>query len=123
MWLARNISTYQLAGIPIMRDVGNYVERKWAGEFAQFNPGPLARIFSASEDAAELAWDGTLGDDEVSERWVRTVIETPGYFLGLPTGQIAVMSQFFYDVSQGTQDPRDLSDWYQGVTRGKIEQE
>jgi hypothetical protein len=122
-WLVRNIGTYQMAGIPILRDVANYAERKFIGEYASFNPGPLTRIFSASEKATQLAWDGTLGEDEISETWLRTAIETPGFFLGLPTGQVSQTSQFLYDVKQGTQNPRDFSDWYQGLTKGKIKED
>jgi hypothetical protein len=122
-WLARNVGTYQMAGIPIVRDVGNYAERKMIGEYANFNPGPLTRIFTSSERAAQLAWDSTLGEDEISDTWLRTAIETPGFFLGLPTGQVSQTSQFLYDVGQGTQNPRDFSDWYQGLTKGKIKED
>lgn len=122
-WLARNIGTYQMAGIPILRDVASYGERKFIGEYATFGPGPLSRIFSSSEKAAQLAWDGTLGEDEISETWLRTAIETPGFFLGLPTGQVSQTSQFLYDVGQGTQRPETFGDWYQGMTKGKIKED
>lgn len=122
-WLARNIGTYQLAGLPIIRDAANYVERKAIGQYATFSPGPIGRIFDASEDAAVLAWDSTFGEDEVSDRWLRTAIETPGYFMGLPTGQIGATANFLKDVSNGSADPDGFWQWYQGLTKGRIEAE
>lgn len=121
-WLARNVGFYQFAGIPIVRDATNYAERKMIGQFATFSPGPIGRIFDATEDAATLAWDATLGEDEVSDRWLRTAIETPGYFLGLPTGQVAQTANFLKDVSLGEADPEGFWDWYSGLTKGKIEE-
>lgn len=121
-WLARNVGFYQFAGIPIVRDATNYAERKMIGQFATFSPGPIGRIFDATEDAATLAWDATLGEDEVSDRWLRTAIETPGYFLGLPTGQVAQTGNFLKDVSLGEADPEGFWDWYTGLTKGKIEE-
>jgi hypothetical protein len=122
-WLARNVGTYQFAGVPILRDVSNYAERKIIGEYANFNPGPLTRVFTSSERAAQIAWDSTAGDGDISDTWVRTAVETPGFFLGLPTGQVAQTSQFLYDVNQGSQDPQVASDWYQGLTKGKMAEE
>jgi hypothetical protein len=120
-WLARNVGFYQFAGVPIVRDATNYAERKMIGQFATFSPGPIGRIFDATEDAGTLAWDATLGEDEVSDRWLRTAIETPGYFLGLPTGQVAQTGNFLKDVSLGEADPEGFWDWYTGLTKGKIE--
>lgn len=120
-WLARNIGFYLAAGIPIVRDGANYAERKMTGKFATFSSGPLSRIFEGGEDALTLAWDATLGEDEVSDRWVKTAIETPGYFLGLPTGQVSSTAQFMADVNSGRADPEGFWDWYNGLTKGRID--
>ena len=49
---------------------------------------------------------------------MRHAIETPGYFLGLPTGQAAGAGQFLWGVWNGDQDPRSAGEWLHGVMYG-----
>jgi regulator of extracellular matrix RemA (YlzA/DUF370 family) len=122
-WLARNIGFYLFAGVPLLRDAGNYAERKIAGKYATFSPGPIGRIWDASTALTNDAWDVTFGDGEASDRWLRNAIETPGYFLGLPTGQPGATAQFLWDVNNGDQDPEGIGEWYRGFTKGKAKEE
>jgi hypothetical protein len=46
---------------------------------------------------------------------VRHAVETPGYILGLPTGQAAGTAQFLADVADGQEDPQGVQDWLRGV--------
>lgn len=117
-WLARNIGFYLFAGIPIVRDAAAYAERKVSGQYATFNVGPISRIASSTEDLVK-----DIAGDEASDRWVRHAIETPGYFVGLPTGQAGQTAQFIWDVSEGNANPETPGDWYEGLTKGKIKED
>jgi hypothetical protein len=114
-WLARNIGFYLFAGVPVLRDVAAYTERKVSGQYATFNVGPIARVLDSTEDLAK-----DIANDEASDKWVRHAIETPGYFLGLPTGQAGQTAQFLWDVSEGDADPETMADWYSGLTKGRM---
>lgn len=120
-WFARNVFFYLFAGVPIARDAATFGERKMTGKFVTFNQGPINRVWDASVTAGGDAWNATLGDDEVSDRWVQHAIETPGYFLALPTGQASQTGQFIWDVNRGHQNPETFNDWYWGLTKGKME--
>ncbi len=121
-WLARNVFFYLFAGVPIARDAATFAERKMAGKYVTFNQGPINRTWDATVKAGEDAWNATLGEDDASDRWVQHAIETPGYFLGLPTGQVSQTGQFIWDVQQGNQNPETFNDWYWGLTKGKMEE-
>ena len=69
----------------------------------------------AGKDAARALG---LMEGEVSDRWVRHAIETPGYFLGLPTGQAAGAGQFLWDAWNGDENPQSAGDWLRGVMYG-----
>jgi hypothetical protein len=49
-----------------------------------------------------------------STQWVRHAVETPGYALGLPTGQAAGTAQFLADVADGQEDLQGVQDWLRG---------
>ena len=44
--------------------------------------------------ATDVGRAPSMIDGEPPDRWVQHAIETPGYFLGLPTGQAAGAEQF-----------------------------
>lgn len=122
-WVALKMGVNMFASIPVVRDVANVAEKKATGEFSQFNPGPITRIYKSSEQLGGDLWDITFGDGEASDRWVQHAIETPGYFLALPTGQPAATSQFLWEVWSGDADPETVSDWYQGLTTGRLKKD
>ena len=45
-------------------------------------------------------------------------IETPGYVLGLPTGQAAGSAQFPANVAAGDEDPQTVENWLRGLVYG-----
>lgn len=122
LWALRKVGTNLFAGIPGVRDVSNYVERKWSGEFASYQATPAARAVDVIERTASDAFKGLgLRDGEVSDNWVKHALETSGYVFGLPTGQIGSTTQFLWDVSSGRQSPEDIADWFKGLIYGKFE--
>lgn len=113
-WAAGHIGLGLVSGIPVMRDV--------AGSIAS------GRAYEMSPAAEGIGQAATLGKDvgralgmidgEPSDRWMQHAITTPGYFLGLPTGQAAGAGQFLWDVWNGDQDPKSAGEWLHGVMYG-----
>ena len=102
--------------IPIARDVVNAAQSGFGYSFT-----PAARAFETGlnvwTDAGNL-WEG---DD--TKRATRNVLELSGYTLGLPTGQLASSTQFIVDVSEGEQDPQTITDWMEGLSKGKLSED
>lgn len=121
-WAARKVGANLFSGVPILRDVVNYKERDWSGEFATYQATPAARgvdvLLKTLDDAV-----GALGisDKEPSDDWVKHALETSGYVFGLPTGQVGSTTQFLWDVSTGRQSPEDIADWFKGLIYGRFE--
>lgn len=121
-WAARKIGANMFAGVPVLRDAVNLVERKWSGEFASYQATPAARAVDVIERTASDAFKGLgLKEGEVSDRWIRNALETSGYVFGLPTGQVGATTQFLWDTASGRQDPETISDWFKGLIYGKFE--
>ena len=55
-------------------------------------------------------------------RATRNTLELIGYATGRVPGQGAASAQFIVDVASGDAEPETMSDWWEGVTRGKIEE-
>lgn len=121
-WFTRNIFFNLFAGVPLARDFAAAKERQVAGEYSNFSTSPVTRIFEVADRAGNEALDVASGG-EVNDKWLKQVIETPGYFLGLPTGQPATTAQFVWDYSNGDVDPQGFNDYYYGVTKGKVPSE
>lgn len=120
-WFARNVFFNLFSGVPLVRDVAAFGERSLIGEYASLSTNPLIRIEEAGMRGLKTgyaAWEGDAGD-----RWVQTAIETPGYFLGLPTGQPAATAEFMWDYSNGEVDPEGFYDWYYGLAKGRLPEE
>lgn len=121
-WFARNVFFGLFSGIPVARDVAAYGERKMSGQYATLGSTPLLRTLDVGERAAVLASKAATGE-ELPDNTVKIMVETPGYFLGLPTGQASGTSQFLWDYSNGEVDPKTFNDWYWGLSKGKIPEE
>ena len=39
------------------------------------------------------------------------------------TASFAVAAQFLVDVGYGEQEPETISDWYEGLTKGKVKED
>lgn len=122
LWAARKIGANMFAGIPVLRDGVNLVERKWSGEFASYQATPAARAIDVIERTASDAAKGLgLREGDASDNWIKHALETSGYVFGLPTGQVGATAQFLWDTSTGKQDPETISDWFKGLVYGKFE--
>lgn len=121
-WALRKVFFGMWAGIPLVRDVMGVAERKAAGQYAGT---PTIPVIRAAEAAIKLSGDAknAATGEEVSDKWIKHAIETPGYFVGLPTGQVGTTAQFLYDVNEGAHHPEDAAEWYRGLTKGKVDAE
>lgn len=119
-WAARKVGFGLFAGLPLVRDMASYLERQSTGRYSSYSATPLTRV---GDSVIALGRDGkaVMQGDEPSDRWVKHAIETPGYFVGLPTGQVATTSQFLWDVQSGAQSPETVAEWYRGLTKGSVD--
>lgn len=122
-WFARNVFFGLWAGIPVARDFANWGERKLIGQYTS-EPGmtPITRV----GDAVNQAWNTgkrkvVKGEDP--KRPIKEAGDLTAILLGVPTSQIGATGQFAWDVHKGTQDPKSVSDWYFGITKGKVPKE
>lgn len=110
-WAAKAVVSQMAATLPLVRDVAGYLERGKGPET------PLSRTITAiGEQVKDI--DHAAEGEKVSKKWVRHMIEMPGYLLGLPTGQGAVTAQYLWDVSNGKEDPKDVQQWLHGMMYG-----
>lgn len=113
-WAAEHIGLGLVSGIPVVRDVASAAAH---GQDYRMSPAAdaISKVGHLGKDVGRA-----LGfiDGEPSDRWVRHALETPGYFLGLPTGQAAGAGQFLWDVWHGDEDPQGVRDWLHGIAYG-----
>ncbi|MFM7293915.1 MAG: hypothetical protein ACKO1K_03730, partial [Burkholderiales bacterium] len=57
---------------------------------------------------------------EVSDNWLKHLIEALGFATGTGLGQVATTSQFALDVAEGDQRPESVGDVVRGAATGKI---
>lgn len=121
-WAARNMFFNLWSGVPVARDLSAFSERKIMGEYATLGSTPIQRIEEVSVNAYKVV-DKLATEGELDDKWLKTAIETPGYFMGLPTGQPAATAQFLWDYSNGDTDPQGFNQWYWGLSKGKVPDE
>lgn len=108
----------QITGtVPLVRDA---VKMLW-GE--KSNPDtPIMRIGKEAVAGLNDLYEGTFGEGDVSDKWVRHAIQTPGYVFGIPgSGQAAVTGQFLWDLHNGDQVATSMTEFLRGTTWGKAE--
>lgn len=114
MWAFQKTLVSMFGPIPVARDAANALESGFGYSFT-----PAARavetVLNVAKDAKKVV------EGEETKRATRNALEGAGYVLGLPTGQFASAAQFIVNVSEGEQDPESLGDWWEGLTKGKIE--
>ncbi len=119
-WIAAKVFFNFWAGVPVIRDVASYGERKVRGKYSEYAVTPLARVAGSVEDTLgdviKLVTEGEPGD-----RWVKHAIETPGYFIGAPTGQAANTVQYLSDLIDGDQEPENVVEFVTGLLKGPQE--
>lgn len=116
-WAANRIFFGLWAGVPGVRDIASKWQRKIEGEYAGSIQSPFFTAFEQLERPLDDLFK-TLQGDEPSDRWIRNAITAPGYFLGLPTGQVGATVQYLHDVATGDQEPEDAGDVIRGVAKG-----
>lgn len=118
-WAARKTFFNLFMGAPFARDVAGGAERLVSGEYsrgAQFMPvTQMAEtlFLKIPKETVKL-----VSGEEQSEGFVKTLANAAGYAMRLPTGQIGNTAQFLYDVADGTQDPRGIKEWLDGLAYG-----
>ena len=114
-WAAKAIGGQLAATLPLVRDVAGYLEYGHGPET------PMARMIRALGDQAKDVGKWMEGEN-ASSKWLKHAIETPGYILGAPTGQIATSAQFLWDASDGKENPQNLKEWMHGIMYGTAKQ-
>jgi hypothetical protein len=116
-WAAYKVFGNMWAGVPLLRDVTGYIERKARGKYTEYSPTPLVGVVDSVEDLLgdiiKLVKDGEPGD-----RWIKHAIQTPGYFVGLPTGQPSSTVQYLFDMIDGDQNPENVGEFLYGLAKG-----
>lgn len=99
-WFLKKEITYPFQSIVLMRDVINGM-----GEYG-YSP---SAAFDAFESMARTGKTGVAlatGDkDEIERKDIKSVFMTTGYLTGLPTRQIWLSSEYFYDWMSGEESP------------------
>jgi hypothetical protein len=116
-WAMRKMFFGLWAGLPIVREMAQGAERESIGKRAMDAQTPIARAADAIAGPLKDAYKVSTGDAP-SNRWVQHAVTAPGYFFGLPTGQLGSSSQYLYDVAEGNQNPQGVGDVALGIMKG-----
>lgn len=124
-WAAKQ-SVYGLAApVPFMRDAVPVTVKKAAGDQSygyRFTP-----VAGAGETMERVAGDARkIAEGKETTRATRNMIEMLGYMNGITrtpfSGQMAATGQFLVDWSSGDVEPEDMSEVYEGIRTGRIEE-
>ena len=118
MWAVQKILFGNMASLPVVRDVTNYFDRGFG-----YKMSPATRAFEVAQKSVDDLLATVSDEDEPSEKWMKNAIEATGYALNLPIGQLATSVQFLSDVIDGDQDPQSLEDWFDGLRKGKLDED
>ena len=117
-WMGRNAFFGLWGGIPLLRDFTNAVERKVAGQYSDYSQTPVTRVYEAVDKAFQLGKRAYKGEEIKSP--IKQTGDLSATLLGVPTSQPGATAQFLWDVHEGKSDPKGISDWYFGLTKGKV---
>jgi hypothetical protein len=117
-WFGRNVFFGLWAGIPLVRDFTNAAERKLAGQYSDYSQTPVTRVYEAVDKSWSLGKKAVEGDDIKNP--IKQTGDLSATLLGIPTSQVGSTSQFLWDVREGKSHPDSISDWYFGLTKGKV---
>lgn len=108
-WLLRLVGLQIFGEFPLLRDLANF-------ELAHqdVRPSPLTNILL---QASRLAHSTAKLDPD--GKWLKTAVTTVGYVFGLPTGQAANVSQYLWNVNDGTDHADTWEQFVRGITYGK----
>ncbi|KQN09825.1 acetyltransferase [Sphingobium sp. Leaf26] len=112
-WALKTMSLNALGPLPVVRDLANVAVKGFDSSVSSVD----RFVSTASRTIKDMK---RIADGEDTKRATRNAMEVAGYF-GAPTsGQMAATSQFLVDVYSGDQDPEGFSQWWEGLTKGKI---
>lgn len=121
-WFGRNVFFGMFSGVPLARDFTSGVERKLIGEYADIGSTPVTRIYDAIEKAGRSGYDFAT-EGETPDRAIKQTADLTAILTGAPVSQAGATGQFLWDYSNDEADPQGFSDWYFGITRGKVPEE
>lgn len=108
-WFGKAMAMAVTGGIPGVRDIAaHYLEGR------DYEVSPIKSVVD-SGDALLKDVEGKSHTDQ----YIKHALSTAGYVFGLPLGQVGATSQFLSDVWNGKQNPRDIAEWWHGVSTGK----
>lgn len=112
------------AGIPFVRDAASGGQQFVSGKARNLKDAldkadnPVIRATVSLGSLADDFYKGAH-DGEMPDKWLRHAIETPGYFVGLPSGQPAATADYLYGIAEGKQRPKDVGEFGYGVMKGR----
>lgn len=109
--MGKDMALSTMSGIPVLRDIANAVSSGYSYEAAPF--------VGAVKNSAELYRD--IKGTSKNNRFYTHAMNEAGYITGLPLGQPASTSKFLWDVWDGRQNPRDIQQWWHGLSTGHLE--
>ncbi|ALJ15366.1 hypothetical protein [Sphingopyxis macrogoltabida] len=119
-WSFKNMLFQMVGAIPVVRDAARPLYDKLAGNRGfDYQLSPIQRSVQTVINAAGAVKDIATGEETTNA--TRTIMEATGYITGMVPGQIAQSTQFLVDVGYGEQDPQTFGEWFEGLTKGKIE--
>ncbi|PQM29398.1 acetyltransferase [Sphingopyxis lindanitolerans] len=119
-WAFSNMLFQLVGAIPVVRDAAHPLYDKIAGNRSfDYQLSPIQRSVQTVINAAGMVPDIVTGEDTTNA--TRTMLEATGYLTGMVPGQFAQSVQFLVDVGYGEQDPQTFGDWFEGLTKGKVE--
>jgi hypothetical protein len=120
-WFGRNAFFGIWAGLPFIRDFTNATERKIAGQYSDYSQTPVTRVYEAVDKAWSFGKRAAEGEDIKNP--IKQAGDITATLFGVPTSQPGATAQFLWDVRQGEADPQGVSDWYFGLTKGKVREQ
>lgn len=123
-WALTRIFFGMWAGIPFVRDAASGGQQFVSGKARNLKDAldkadnPVIRATVSLGSLADDFYKGAH-DGEMPDKWLRHAIETPGYFVGLPSGQPAATVDYLYGIAEGKQHPQDVGDFGYGVMKGR----
>jgi hypothetical protein len=118
-WFGRNVFFGMFAGVPLIRDIAGATERKAIGEYADAGATPVTRVYDAIDKVYKMG-DKYVSEGESPKRPIKQIADLTALLTGTPVSQAGTTGQFLWDYQAGEADPQSISDWYFGVTRGKV---
>jgi hypothetical protein len=119
-WFGRNVFFGMFAGLPLLRDLASGIERKSIGQYADPGQTPIGRVYDATDKAWKMGKDAVV-DGEAPP--IKGTADVTAVLTGTPISQLGTSGQFLWDYHEGEADPQSISDWYFGITKGKVPEE